>query len=277
MVKKIRVGHTPDADDAFMFYAIEKELIPLGDFQIEHIIQDIEHLNKMAINHELEVTAISAHALAYISDYTILNSGGSFGKNYGPIIISKGKSIENITKGTIGIPGYMTSAYLLMSLALGNLNCKEFIFKDIPNAVLTDEVDYGLVIHETQITYKSQNLKKIFDLGSWWNQETNGLPVPLGINVASSKLLDRQTILKFDKLLQDSIKYSLNNLEKAVEFSSKYGREASKTVLTEFIKMYVNNFTYDMMNEGKQAISKLFTLSRERGILKKDVIPTYSF
>src|SRR5919199_1533653 len=190
MVLKIKVGHTPDSDDAFMFYAIESGLISTGNFEIEHVVEDIENLNKKAIRHELEVTAISAHAYAYLSDYVILNSGGSFGINYGPIIVSKKASIDNIQNGLVGIPGSMTSAYLLMSIALGRLNCKEMLFSDIPNAVIQNEIDYGLIIHEAQVTYSDLKLNKVFELGNWWNNITGGLPVPLGINVASSKLLN---------------------------------------------------------------------------------------
>ncbi len=276
MTIEIRVGHTPDSDDAFMFYAIEKELIPTGEFKIEHIIEDIEKLNNRAIDHELEITAISAHSYAFILDYIILNSGGSFGINYGPIIISKNKSIEKINEEIIAIPGFMTSAYLLMSIALGKLNCKEMLFNRIPEAVANGEVDFGLVIHESQITYSNMNLTKIFDLGKWWHKETEGLPVPLGINVASSRLLNLKQIKEFDKILQDSIKYSLEHLDDAVEFSAKYGRGTSKTILTEFIKMYVNDITLDMKENGKRAISKLFQLANSKGILDKEIILKYS-
>ena len=161
MVLKIKVGHTPDSDDAFMFYAMESGLISTGDFEIEHVIEDIEKLNKRALNHELEITAISAHAYAYLSNYVILNSGGSFGINYGPIIVSKKHTIDKIQEGIIGIPGIMTSAYLLMSIAFGKLNYKEMLFNEIPGAVLREEIDYGLVIHESQITFSDLNLTKI--------------------------------------------------------------------------------------------------------------------
>jgi 5,8-dihydroxy-2-naphthoate synthase len=268
MVLEIRVGHTPDADDAFMFYAIEKELIPMNDFKIIHQVDDIEKLNKQAINHELEVTAISAHALAFLKDYKILNSGGSFGINYGPIIISYKKSLRDISSNIVGIPGYMTSAYLLMSIALGKLNCQEMLFSEIPKAITNGTVDYGLVIHESQITYSTYDFTKLFDLGQWWNEKTGGLPVPLGINVASSRLMNNDTIRAFDSLLQSSIKYSLNHLEEAIEFSSKYGRGTDKTTLTKFVKMYVNPYTENMGKEGKEAISRMFQMALEKEIIK---------
>ncbi len=276
MVLEIRVGHTPDADDAFMFYAIEKELIPMGDFKIIHQVDDIEKLNKQAINHELEVTAISAHALAFLKDYKILSSGGSFGINYGPIIISYKKSLDDISNSIVGIPGYMTSAYLLMSIALGKLNCQEMLFSEIPKAIFSGTVDYGLVIHESQITYSKDDFNKLFDLGEWWNKKTGGLPVPLGINVASSKLMNNNMITAFDRLLQSSIKYSLDHLEEAIEFSTKYGRGTEKLTLTKFVKMYVNPYTVDMGKDGKEAISKMFDMAREKGIIKSTPPLNYS-
>jgi 1,4-dihydroxy-6-naphthoate synthase len=278
MVLKINVGHTPDADDAFMFYAMECGLIPTGGFEIEHVVEDIEKLNKRALNHELDITAISAHAYAYLSDYVILNSGGSFGINYGPIIISKKHSIDKIQEGSIiGIPGVMTSAYLLMSIAFGKLNYKEMLFSEIPNAVKNEDVDYGLIIHESQITYSDMNLTKIFDLGNWWYKKTNGLPVPLGINVASSQHLNPNQIVEFDNILKHSIKYSIDHLDEAVNFSRKYGRNTPKNIITKFIQMYVNDFTIEMKSEGKKSIAKLLELAKSNNILDKNVEIRYSY
>jgi 1,4-dihydroxy-6-naphthoate synthase len=277
MVLKIKVGHTPDSDDAFMFYGIESGLVSTGNFEIEHVIEDIEKLNNRALNHELEITAISAHAYAYLSDYVILNSGGSFGINYGPIIVSKNMSIENINKGLVGIPGYRTSAYLLMSIAFGKVNYREMLFNEIPKAVLEGEIDYGLIIHESQITYIDLKLTKLFDLGNWWNKKTSGMPVPLGINAASSKLLSKDQIVEFDKILKNSINYGLEHIDEAVDFSSKYGRNTSKETLTKFIQMYVNEFTIEMGTEGKKSISKLMDLAKGADILEKNVEIKYSY
>jgi 1,4-dihydroxy-6-naphthoate synthase len=278
MVLKINVGHTPDADDAFMFYAMESGLISTGEFEIEHIVEDIEKLNKRALNHELDITAISAHAYAYLSDYVILNSGGSFGINYGPIIISKNHSIDKMQEGgVIGIPGIMTSAYLLMSIAFGKLNYKEMLFSEIPNAVKNEDVDYGLIIHESQITYSDMNLTKIFDLGNWWYKKTDGLPVPLGINVASSQHLNHKQIVEFDNILQHSIKYSIDHLDEAVNFSRKYGRNTPKNIIRKFIQMYVNDFTIEMKSEGKKSIAKLLELAKSNNILDKNVEIRYSY
>jgi 1,4-dihydroxy-6-naphthoate synthase len=277
MIDEIRVGHTPDADDAFMFYAIENELIPMNNFKVVHHVEDIEKLNKRALNHELEITAISAHALAYLNKYTILTSGGSFGINYGPIIVSKeNKSLTNLSNGVIGIPGFLTSAYLLMTISLGEQNCKEILFTDIPQAVTNNLVDYGLLIHESQITYQSQELFNLFDLGKWWNKTSRGLPVPLGINVASNNLMSNSRIRDFDDLLKRSIQYSINHIDEAIEFASKFGRGTNRSILTKFVKMYVNEFTLDMGIQGKNAIAKLFDLAFEKGIIRRKVTLTYS-
>ena len=277
MIDEIAVGHTPDADDAFMFYAIENELIPMNGFKIVHHVEDIEKLNKMAVNHDLEITAVSAHALAYIDKYVILTSGGSFGINYGPIIVSKEKnSLAGISNGIVGIPGFLTSAYLLMTISLGEQNCKEILFSDIPQAVTNNLIDYGLIIHESQITFDSQKLSKLFDLGEWWNKTSGGLPVPLGLNVGSNHLMSVSRIRGFDDLLKRSIQYSIDHIDEAIEFASKYGRGTDKSILTKFVKMYVNEFTLDMNIKGKNAIAKLFDLAYEKGIIKKKVPLTYS-
>jgi 1,4-dihydroxy-6-naphthoate synthase len=184
----ISVGHTPDADDAFMFYGIASGKVRSPDFKISHVIEDIETLNKYALKHELDVTAVSAHAYAYLKDYIILLSGGSFGLNYGPIVVSKRKmSRSQLRKSTIAIPGTMTSANLLLRLVLGKFKHQEICFQTIPKAVLTGKVDAGLIIHEAQITYASTSLYNVLDLGHWWNTETNGMPLPLGINIASRR------------------------------------------------------------------------------------------
>jgi 1,4-dihydroxy-6-naphthoate synthase len=254
-----------------MFYAIENELIPMHGFKISHCVEDIEKLNKSALTHDLEVTAISAHALKVLDDYSVLSSGGSFGINYGPIIVSKSNSLDNLTSGLIGIPGYLTSAYLLMTLAFGKLKCKEILFSEIPESLNRNDIDYGLVIHESQLTFQSQNLNRLFDLGNWWHNKTNGLPVPLGINVASKRLLKIDRIRDFDILLKNSIIYSLEHLDEAIDFASKYGRGTEKTILTKFVKMYVNDYTVDMKQEGKNSLITLFNLARDKGILDKEI------
>jgi 1,4-dihydroxy-6-naphthoate synthase len=268
---EITLGHTPDADDAFMFYGIASGKIKSPNIRIKHVIEDIETLNRRALQHELDVTAVSAHAYAYLKNYVILRSGGSFGLEYGPIVISKKKlSHSELRKCTIAIPGKMTSANLLLNFALGKFKEKETSFQTIPDEVLTDKVDAGLVIHEAQIAYDNSKLYNVLDLGEWWTSQTNGLPVPLGINVASTKSMTLEQIRQFDKTFRNSILYSLKNLDAAVDFAMRYSRGQSRDVMTRFIKMYVNSMTIDMGVKGKKSIKKMFAIAKERGILAVD-------
>ncbi len=265
---EITLGHTPDADDAFMFYGLASENVGSNEFHITHVIEDIEKLNKRALNNELDVTAISVYAYAFLKDYVILRSGGSFGINYGPIILAKEKFLkDDLNKKIIAIPGKMTSAYLLSSLLLGNFKEKELPFHIIPQAIIDNQVDAGLVIHEIQLAYKSLNLHKIVDLGSWWHNLTNGLPVPLGINVANNKTLTLEQIRRFDSLFKNSIIYGLNNIEEALDYAMKYGRSQSKDMISKFVKMYVNEITVDMGEKGKTSIERIFQLASERNII----------
>ncbi|HZC48987.1 MAG TPA: MqnA/MqnD/SBP family protein [Nitrososphaeraceae archaeon] len=265
---EITLGHTPDADDAFMFFGIACGKVYSVDIKIKHVIEDIETLNKHALRHELDVTAISAHAYAYLKDYVILRSGGSFGLNYGPIVISKKKlTLSELRKGVIGIPGKMTSANLLLNLALGKFNGKEMPFQLIPEAVLNDKVDAGLVIHEAQITYDTSSLHTVFDLATWWTANTNGLPMPLGINVASNKSMTLEQIKMFDNLFKESILYGLEHIESAIDYAMKYGRGQPRDVITRFIKMYVNDITIDMGTIGEKSIKKMFAIAEEKGFL----------
>ena len=265
---EITLGHTPDADDAFMFFGIACGKVYSVDIKIKHVIEDIETLNKHALRHDLDVTAISAHAYAYLKDYVILRSGGSFGLNYGPIVISKKKlTLSELRKGVIGIPGKMTSANLLLNLALGKFNGKEMPFQLIPEAVINDKVDAGLVIHEAQITYDTSRLHTVFDLATWWTAKTKGLPMPLGINVASNKSMTLEQIKIFDKLFKESILYGLEHIESAVDYAMKYGRGQPRDVITRFIKMYVNDVTIDMGTIGEKSIKKMFAIAEEKGFL----------
>jgi 1,4-dihydroxy-6-naphthoate synthase len=265
---EITLGHTPDADDAFMFFGIACGKINSTDFKIKHIIEDIETLNKRALRHDLDVTAISVHAYGYLKDYVILRSGGSFGLTYGPIVISKKKlTLSELRKSVIGIPGKMTSANLLLNLALGKFNGREIPFQMIPEAVLKDRVDAGLVIHEAQITYDTSRLHTVFDLATWWNTRTNGLPMPLGINVASNKSMTLEQIKIFDSLFKESIIYGLEHIEPAVDYAMKYGRGHRRDVITRFIKMYVNDVTIDMGTIGEKSIKKMFAMAEEKGLL----------
>ena len=264
---EISVGHTPDSDDAFMFYAMLEGKIPSPDFKIKHVVGDIEELNKKASDPELDVTAVSVHACAYIPNYTILRSGGSFGLGYGPIVIAKKMvPIEELKKLKIAIPGKMTSAFLLLQLIIGKFDFVEMNFADIPKAVIDGRVDAGLVIHETQLSYDQENLTKILDVGEWWDKTTDGLPVPLGINVIRDDL-GSNIIKKFDNYLRDSINYARSHKEEALDYAMKYGRGKQRSLIEEFVKMYVNDVTVDMGEKGEEAIKRLFKMAKEKNLV----------
>ena len=264
---EISVGHTPDSDDAFMFYGMFTDKVPSPDFTVNHVIEDIENLNLKATNPELDVTAVSVHACAYIPGYTILRSGGSFGINYGPIVTAKKQmTIEELKKCKIAIPGKMTSAFLLLQLMIGKFEYVEMNFSDIPKAVESGEVDVGLVIHETQLSYEQEGNVKILDVGEWWDKTTGGLPVPLGINVMKTDL-GMDTIVKFDKYLQASIEFGIKNFDDALEYAMQYSRGKERTLIEKFVKMYVNPVTVNMGDPGEQAIRKLFEMAKEKGLV----------
>ena len=266
-MKSVTLGHTPDADDAFMFYGIASGNVSSSSFEIKHVIEDIEKLNKRAIDHDLDITAISAHAYAFIKDYVILNSGGSFGINYGPIVISKKRiEVKDLNKCKIAIPGKMTSANLLLNLAIGKFAESESIFSEIPKHVSSGLVDVGLVIHEAQISLGDE-FQKILDLGKWWHDTTNGMPVPLGINVISKRSFTVEEIIEFDELFRDSIKYGLEHLDDAIEYSMQFGRGNPKSLIEKFVKMYVNDLTIDMGEKGKNSIITLLQKARSNNIL----------
>ena len=263
----ISVGHTPDSDDAFMFYAMFTDLVKSDDFTVTHIIEDIENLNKKATNPELDVTAVSVHACAYIPNYTILRSGGSFGIGYGPIVTAmKPMTIDELKNLKIAIPGKMTSAFLLLQLMIGKFDYVEMNFSDIPKAVKVGDVDAGLVIHETQLSFEQEGVMKILDVGKWWHEQTNGLPVPLGINVMSNKF-NSQTIKQFDMYLQKSIKYALDHKDDALEYAMQYSRGKSRDLIEKFVLMYVNNVTVDMGESGEKSIRTLFDMARQKNLV----------
>ena len=263
----ISVGHTPDSDDAFMFYAMFTDLVKSDDFTVTHIIEDIENLNKKATNPELDVTAVSVHACAYIPNYTILRSGGSFGIGYGPIVTAmKPITIDELKNLKIAIPGKMTSAFLLLQLMIGKFDYVEMNFSDIPKAVRDGDVDAGLVIHETQLSFEQEGVMKILDVGKWWHEQTNGLPVPLGINVMSNKF-NSQTIKQFDMYLQKSIKYALDHKDDALEYAMQYSRGKSRVLIEKFVLMYVNNVTVDMGESGEKSIRTLFDMARQKNLV----------
>ena len=264
---EISVGHTPDADDAFMFYGMFTGKVATHDFTVKHVIEDIENLNRKAMSPKLDVTAVSVHACAYIPEYTILRSGGSFGIGYGPIVTAtKEMTIDELQKAKIAIPGKMTSAFLLLQLMIGKFDYVEMNFSDIPEAVRSGKVDVGLVIHETQLSFGEEGIQKILDVGEWWHEKSGGLPVPLGVNVMSEKL-GEELIYKFDKYLQESIKFARDNIPDALDYAMKYSRGKSRELIEKFVLMYVNEVTVDMGEAGEKAVRLMFEMAKEKGLV----------
>lgn len=266
---KITVGRSPDADDAFMYYAMLTGKVKTEDYTIDYVTEDIERLNKRAERAELEVTAVSAHAYATLSDkYYVMNVGSSLGKGYGPIIVAnKHVIISELRNMKIGIPGTKTTAYLLLLMAIGSPHIVELEFNKIPQAVLDGKIDAGLLIHEAQLTHTSLGLKKVLDLGEWWNKETNGQPVPLGLDV-TRRDLGIEFGRKFSRLLKESINYALSHKDEALDFAMQYAREAPRKLVEKFVMMYVNDLTVSMGNKGLESLRTLYKRGAAMGLLK---------
>ncbi len=265
----IRIGHSPDSDDAFMFYALAKGKIKTDPYEIVHVIEDIETLNKRALAAELEVTAISVHAYAYVAkDYALMPCGASIGDNYGPLIVSK-KPIDDISGKRVAIPGEMTTAYLTMKLFQSDVETKTYRFDQIIEAVQKGKVDAGLIIHEGQLTYAHEGLHKIVDLGEWWYDET-GLPLPLGANVIRRNL-GPEKIRTITSLLKQSIQYSLDHRELGLEYAMTYARDMETDLADKFVGMYVNDYTLDYGESGRTAVQELLNRGHEAGIIAHQV------
>jgi 5,8-dihydroxy-2-naphthoate synthase len=271
MTREITLGHSPDPDDAFMFYALAADKIDTSGLSFRHIIQDIETLNRRAMNAELDVTAVSIHAYAHVLDqYALLTSGASMGDNYGPLLIAREQmSPDEARNKTIAIPGTMTTAYLALRLCLGDVKTTVVPFDEIMDAVEAGRVDVGLLIHEGQLTYSARGFKKVLDLGEWWKSET-GLPLPLGGN-AIKKSLGPELIDKVSRLLRESIQYGLANREVAVRHSMKYGRGMEESLTDRFVGMYVNDYTIDYGERGRAAVRLLLERAHEAGIIANPV------
>ncbi|HXU35255.1 MAG TPA: MqnA/MqnD/SBP family protein [Blastocatellia bacterium] len=269
--REITLGHSPDPDDAFMFYALAADKIETGGLSFKHVIQDIETLNRRAINAELDVTAVSIHAYSYVLDqYALLTSGASMGDNYGPMVISRSPmSVGDLSHATIAVPGLMTTAYLALRLCAGNPKTIVVPFDQIMDSVERGDVDAGLLIHEGQLTYSARGFNKVIDLGEWWMKET-GLPLPLGGN-AIRKSLGPDLIEKVSRLLRESIEYGLHNREVAVRHSMKYGRGMEETLTDKFVGMYVNDYTIDYGDRGREAVRLLLERGHEAGIIPRPV------
>ena len=268
----IRVAHSPDSDDAFMFYAINHNKIDTKGYKFVDVLSDIETLNRKALEGEYEVSAISIHAFPYVADkYALLSSGASMGDNYGPMIVARESfDPQQLKNKKIAVPGTLTSAFLALELYLGT---KDFDYEVIPfdqiiEAVKQGKVDAGLIIHEGQLTYQDEGLVCIVDLGKWWYEKTGGLPLPLGGNVIR-KDLGEEVMKEISDILRESIKYSLEHREEAVDYALKFARDMSKEKADRFIGMYVNELTVDYGERGKKAIELFLKEAYEKGFIDK--------
>ncbi len=277
LTKKAKVGHSPDPDDAFMYYGIAAKKVDLAGYEITQVLEDIESLNRRAVNKELEVSAVSIHAYAHLADdYALMPCGASMGDGYGPIVVAAEPMEEGDLQGkTFAIPGTMTSAFLTLQLFMG----ESFEFKVVPfdkilETVRKGEVDAGLVIHEGQITYEAEGLRKILDLGLWWADRTDGLPLPLGGNVVR-KDLGTETVRTLTRIIRDSILYGLENREVALDYALDFGRGLDKGMADRFVGMYVNDLTRDYGDRGRAAIERLLHEGAAAGLVPK--LPTLEF
>jgi 1,4-dihydroxy-6-naphthoate synthase len=273
----LRLGHSPDPDDAFMFYGMAKDLVPTGRYRFEHILQDIQTLNMRARLGELEVSAISIHAYPYVADkYALMSCGSSMGDDYGPMLIApRPMELAELRGKTIAIPGLLTTAFLALQLAIGKgkpvgesggaFQYTLVEFDQIPQQVKEGKVDAGLIIHEGQLTYQSMGLHLVLDTGVWWKQRT-GLPLPLGGNVVRRDL-GREAMQEVTDLVRRSIQFSLDHRAEAVAYALQFGRDLNAKLADQFVGMYVNHWTLDYGDRGRAAITRLLKEGAAAGLV----------
>ncbi len=273
--REITLGHSPDPDDAFMFYALAAGRVDTGGLRFVHILQDIETLNRRAMREELDITAVSIHAYAYIFErYVLLPCGASIGDGYGPMVVARAKiPMNELVRKRIAVPGELTTAFLVLRLCLGEFEYDVLPFDTILDAVANGRCDAGLIIHEGQLTYDRKGLTKIIDLGSWWKEET-GLPLPLGANVVR-RSLGRELIDRINTLLTASIKYALEHRAEAVQHSLAYARDMDEKLADQFVGMYVNEYTLDYGESGRRAVVELLERGYQSGIIPHRVRPEF--
>lgn len=269
--RTISVAHSPDSDDAFMFYGLATNKIDTDNLKFTHVLKDIQTLNEDAMNGVYDVTAISFHAYAYISDkYALLPHGASIGDNYGPIVVSKEpRSQDDIGKLRIAVPGKLTSAFLALRIYNPDFEYEVIPFDKIIDAVVSGRVDAGLLIHEGQLFYHELGLYKILDLGEWWHEET-GLPLPMGGN-AIKRDLGEELIKKVSHYLHESIRYSLENRTDALEYAMQFARDMDTETADRFVAMWVNTLTLDYGERGREGVRRLLQEGYEKGIIPNKV------
>jgi 5,8-dihydroxy-2-naphthoate synthase len=261
----IRLGHSPDPDDAFMFWALAANQIDTRGFEFEHVLRDIQTLNEWALDGKLETSAISLHAYPYVQDrYAVLPHGASMGSGYGPVVVAREElGREQLQSLEIAVPGRMTTAFLVLRLYLGDFRFREVPFDQILDEVKSGRADAGLLIHEGQLTYETEGLRKAVDLGEWWLLET-GLPLPLGINVARRDL-GPEVLHELSEVLHASIQAGLEHRAEAMEYALGFGRGLDTELADRFVGMYVNEYTCDYGEEGRQAVAELLRRGDELG------------
>jgi 1,4-dihydroxy-6-naphthoate synthase len=278
----VRVGHSPDPDDAFMFHALANDKIDTGGFEFVHELVDIETLNRRAFQGDLELTALSIHGYAYLTDiYALCPCGASMGDRYGPMVVARQPgTIADLKTKTIAVPGTLTSAYLALRLCL-DTDFKHVVvpFDQIIEAVAAGSyngqpVDAGLIIHEGQLTYANQNLSLIVDLGVWWADETGGLPLPLGAN-GIRKNLGQPAMSEINRLLKESIVYGLEHRGEALDHALQYGRDLDRSQADKFVGMYVNDWTVDFGARGREAVRLFLERGYKAGVIPKLVVPEF--
>jgi len=267
MDRLVRIGHSPDPDDAFMFYALTTGKVRIPGVRIEHVLEDIETLNRRSREAELEVTAVSFATYILIADrYRMMDPGASMGKGYGPILVARQPiPLAELEQRVVAIPGKHTTAALLLRLYVGDPALIEVAFDKIPQAVLEGQADLGLLIHEGQITHEKLGLTKVLDLGEAWQRDTS-LPLPLGVNVMRRDLGD-DLHRALSQALRDSIAWAHANVDEALEYAMRYGRGIDKETCRKFVLMYVNDYTVTLGRDGRAAIERLFALAHERGLI----------
>ena len=272
MKKDIHVAHSPDSDDAFMFYALATRKLDTGDLNYIHTLSDIETLNRKAMKGEYEVSAISFHAYAYMADkYALLSCGASMGKNYGPIVVSgKPMRAKSLASKVVAIPGTLTSAFLTLRLVEPEVQYTVVPFDKILDEVQKGNYDAGLLIHEGQLTYREMGLHKVIDLGQWWLKQT-GLPLPLGGNVIK-RSLGPKLIERIAQDIRNSIQYGLDHREEAMAYAIQFSRGLDTQDVDRFIGMYVNELTLDYGTEGRQAVRKLLQEAYRKKIIPEKVV-----
>jgi 1,4-dihydroxy-6-naphthoate synthase len=261
----VRLGHSPDPDDAFMFWALAEGRVETRGLDFEHVLKDIQTLNRWALEGRLEVSAISLHTYPFVQDrYVLLPHGASMGSGYGPVVVARERlGFDELRRVEIAVPGTMTTAFLVLRMALGSFHYREVPFDEILDQVLDGRAEAGLLIHEGQLTYASQGLAKCLDLGEWWLLET-GLPLPLGVNVARRDLGDER-LHDVSDVLRESIESGLANRQEAMRYALRFGRGLDEDLADRFVGMYVNDFTCDYGDEGRQAVRELLGRAEAAG------------